>query len=324
MADAGSSFDVDEWDGRSSFTQHALAGSVAGLAEHSVMYPFDTVKTLMQVRQGPTLLAVEGGSVGSVAASMAHLHSSGGLPRMWRGVQTMFSGCVPAHAAYFSIYEGCKARLGSAANSGGSGGGGSGSELIAAGTAGVSVALATMVHDVIMTPMDCIKQRLQLGHHQNSVVECACAIMRQEGVRAFMLSYPTTLMMNVPYAVIMGSTNEAIRSALNPSGKDTSLSTYLLAGAGAGTIAAALTNPLDVVKTRLQVQTLSAASDSFGAAPGEAFKVQYGGFSAAVRSIAAESGWRGFWRGLGPRMAMFGPSCAISWVAYEGAKHLLS
>ena len=198
----------------------------------------------------------------------------------------MFSGCVPAHAAYFSIYEGCKARLGSAANSGGGSGGGSGSELIAAGTAGVSVALATMVHDVIMTPMDCIKQRLQLGHHQNSVVECACAIMRQEGVRAFMLSYPTTLMMNVPYAIIMGSTNEAIRSALNPSGKDTSLSTYLLAGAGAGTIAAALTNPLDVVKTRLQTQHLQCAESEGAAVAGGAAR---GGAPGCPKAAAARA-----------------------------------
>jgi len=28
-----------------------------------------------------------------------------GLFRLWRGVPTMFVGCVPAHAAYFSIFE---------------------------------------------------------------------------------------------------------------------------------------------------------------------------------------------------------------------------
>ena len=27
---------------------------------------------------------------------------------MWRGVQTMFTGCIPAHSAYFTIYESCK------------------------------------------------------------------------------------------------------------------------------------------------------------------------------------------------------------------------
>ena len=90
-----------------------------------------------------------------------------------------------------------------------------------------------MAHDVIMTPMDVCKQRLQLGYHRNSVIDCACAIMRAEGPRAFMISYPVTLGMNVPYALVMGTSNELLRRRINPTGEH-SLSTYLLAGAGAG------------------------------------------------------------------------------------------
>ena len=44
---------------------------------------------------------------------------------------------------------------------------------------------------------------------------------------ALMLAYPTTLLMNVPYALIMGSTNEAIRESLNPSGGHSLASTAL-------------------------------------------------------------------------------------------------
>jgi hypothetical protein len=219
--------------------QHAVAGSIAGLAEHAVMYPVDTIKTIMQVRQAPQLqtLAAEGaGATASMSASFEHLTASGGVPRMWRGVQTMFTGCVPAHAAYFSIYEGCKARLNrdlaASSEAGAETAAAAAASASSAGVApsafasGASVALATMAHDVIMTPMDCIKQRLQLGHHKNSLVECACAMLQQEGPRAFLRSYPTTLLMNVPYALVMGTTNEALRGALNPSGTH-SLSTYL-------------------------------------------------------------------------------------------------
>jgi len=120
------------------------------------------------------------------------------------------------------------------------------------------VALGTMAHDMIMTPMDVCKQRLQLGNHKNNVFECACDIMRQEGPRAFLLSYPTTLLMNLPYAVVMGSVNEWIRLRINPTG-DHSLGSYMLAGAGAGLAASAVTNPLDVIKTRLQTQHCAAA-----------------------------------------------------------------
>ena len=236
-----------------SASQHAVSGSIAGLLEHSLMFPVDTIKTTMQVRQGtPMALAAEGAMGGgpSMLASLEHLTASGGHLRMWRGVQTMFTGCVPAHAAYFSIYEGCKARFsrdagasagatasasamaaedgspsGESASGGASesGAGGSASPV----AAGAAVVLATMAHDIIMTPMDCIKQRLQLGHHKNSLVECARCMLQEEGPRAFLRSYPTTLLMNVPYALVMGSSNEAIRGILNPSGAH-SFSTYLI------------------------------------------------------------------------------------------------
>ena len=60
----------------------------------------------------------------------------------------MVMACVPAHAAYFSIYESAKPRLQQHAGPVG---------------AGAAVALGTMAHDIIMTPMDVCKQRLQLG-----------------------------------------------------------------------------------------------------------------------------------------------------------------
>ncbi len=241
-------FEVDEWDGTGSFAQHAVSGSIAGLAEHSVMFPVDTIKTIMQVRRAPQFqhaFAADGAAMAassSMSESFVHLTAAGGMPRMWRGVQTMFTGCVPAHAAYFSIYEGCKARFSpesspaagadaatgaaaSTATAGGASASGSGAGTAVA--AGAAVALATMAHDVIMTPMDCIKQRLQLGHHKNSLVDCACAMLQDEGPRAFLRSYPTTLMMNVPYALVMGTANEGIRNVLNPNGQH-SLATYLV------------------------------------------------------------------------------------------------
>ena len=347
------------------------------------MFPVDTIKTLMQVRGARSQLqaaaladgAGAAGSSGGMSVVVEHLRSQGGMLRMWRGVQTMFSGCVPAHAAYFSIYEGVKARLqqGSSGDSTeGAGGGGAAAPAAVASdggasssdggasssndalAAGVAVALATMCHDVIMTPMDCIKQRLQLGHHRNSVVDCACHIVRSEGLSALMLAYPTTLLMNVPYALIMGSTNEAIRESLNPSGGH-SLATYLVAGAGGGAVAAALTNPLDVVKTRLQTQHLrlaSASESAMGHARPAAAKacvascgaaasgaataavaaeggacprspLAYTGMLQAAQTLLREEGPAGFSRGMRARVLIHAPSVAICWTTYESVKHLL-
>eukprot|EP00964_Phaeocystis_antarctica_P142362 scaffold107600_cov66-Phaeocystis_antarctica.AAC.7 len=194
------------------------------------MFPFDTMKTIMQVRNAP---AGAGGGAPAMAASewgvlpaFAQMAEQQGMRRLWRGVQTMFTGCIPAHSAYFTIYESCKPVFGqwlaraphdaAAAEAGGAAAAAAATAVTvpvppreAALAAGAAVALGTMVHDLVMTPMDVCKQRLQLGYHKNSVYDCACAIMRQEGARAFVISYPTTVVMNIPYALVMGTTNEA-------------------------------------------------------------------------------------------------------------------
>ena len=179
--------------------------------------------------------------------------------------------------------------------------------------------VSTVLHDSVMVPAETIKQRLQLGYYENAL-HCFRAML-DSGGGSFWRSLPTTLAMNVPYCSLMMMSNESLKLWLNPSG-DFSLQTSLVAGGLSGAMAGGLTTPLDVIKTRLQVQSLS-SSVAVGAAPGDAYVVRYSGFVAAGRQIAAESGFAGFWRGLGPRLAMFGPSCAVSWAAYETCKKLL-
>lgn len=117
-----------------------------------------------------------------------------------------------------------------------------------------------------MTPFDVVKQRMQLGYYRN-VPHCVRAVLRVEGLGAFYRSLPTTMMMNMPYGCIMVAANESAKEFLNPSGKYNFYSS-MFAGVIAGGIAGALTNPLDVIKTRLQTQDLEPFSKPLGSAPG--------------------------------------------------------
>lgn len=137
--------DWEEWDPeKGSYIHHCIAGSIAGVAEHTCMFPIDTIKTHTQcMRCNTTTTPFKRAAMDLVARE--------GYFRLWRGVQTMMGACIPAHAAYFSIFEMMKERLG--ANDGGH-------RPLQAGAAG---AVATVAHDSIMTPMDVCKQRLQLG-----------------------------------------------------------------------------------------------------------------------------------------------------------------
>lgn len=115
-------------------------------------------------------------------------------------------------------------------------------------------AAATSGHDFFMTPFDVVKQRMQLGYYRN-VSHCIRSVLRVEGLGAFYRSLPTTMMMNMPYGCVMVATNESAKKFLNPNGQY-NFYTTVIAGSVAGGVAGGLTNPLDVIKTRLQTQDL--------------------------------------------------------------------
>ncbi|CAM9142127.1 unnamed protein product [Chrysoparadoxa australica] len=327
--------DWEDWNpSESSFIHHMVAGSIAGIAEHTVIFPIDTIKTHIQcARSCPERVA--GRRVFNMVVGEGPL-------RLWRGVGTMFIGCVPAHALYFSSLEQCKAQLG--VNQ-------PGHHPFGAAVAG---GVATVFHDAIMTPMDVIKQRLQLGYYKG-MTDCAKLIYRTEGITAFYRSFPTTLVMNMPYGAVMVAANESLKRMLRPHG-DYDTSTYMLAGCGAGAAAAAATTPLDVVKTRLQTQALAHLSHQYhpkrnplglgivmkdltpapamglhsastaghcvrvGCLEKPAVPLQYRGLMDACRQIMAAERIGGFFRGLLPRLMVHAPSVAISWTTYETAK----
>ena len=140
------------------------------------------------------------------------------------------------------------------------------------------------------------------GSVYNTVSDCARTVYRTEGLRAFYLSYPTTLVMTVPFTAVQFSTYEFFKEILNPNGTY-SPSTHVMAGAIAGGVAGAVTTPLDVEKTLLQTRGTSQDPEIRRArGMADAFKIIWGRHS-----------FKGFARGLAPRVLTFMPSNALSW-----------
>jgi solute carrier family 25 (mitochondrial iron transporter), member 28/37 len=400
--------DWEEWDGRSPFWAHCLAGSIAGVVEHAAIFPLDTVRTHIQVCAAclqrnlksststsssngiftsPTS-AVSSLDVGSsllrgtsatsttstVSSSQqqrlplgmiqtirylvnepvmdAAIHSTTTLPspsqnaltsvssiaavstkqavagwsRLFRGIQAVLVGCVPAHALYFSSYETVKAAFLK--------------EDGRASTIGSSLAGAAAVtsHDLIMTPLDTVKQRLQIGHYVDAR-HAARSIYQNEGFVALYRSFPITLLSNIPYGMVMVTTHEACKQMLRDRWEGRPKQQWqivLIASSVAGLVASAVTTPLDRIKTALQTQELTPIcgrrkhncplkSKQNLATMGISSSIapKHINWQQAATTIWVEEGFLGFWRGILPRILSHTPAVAISWTTYETVKHYL-
>ncbi|KAK6335348.1 Fe(2+) transporter [Orbilia brochopaga] len=277
-----------------SLLSNLLAGAFAGIMEHTVMYPVDAIKTRMQIVNPAGATAYTG-----IANAVSQISATEGARTLWRGISSVVVGAGPAHAVYFATYEFVKHNLG--------GNVGNEHHPIAVATAG---ACATIASDALMNPFDVIKQRMQMRNSTyGTVYNCARTVYAREGLRAFYVSYPTTLAMTIPFTAIQFTAYESLSKVLNPKKKYDPL-THCLSGGLAGAIAAGLTTPLDVIKTLLQTR---------GNSPDLRIRNCNSLFDAA-RIINEREGARGFLRGLRPRIVNAMPSTAICWTSYEMAK----
>ena len=178
------------------FWQFMIAGSIAGMVEHMAMFPVDTVKTHMQALGSCPIKSV---GIRQALGSIMKIEGAAGL---YRGIGAMGLGAGPAHAVYFSVYEISKKYF--------SGGNPNNSAAHA-----VSGVFATVASDAVLTPMDMVKQRLQLGNSPyKGVWDCVKKVFREDGIRAFYASYRTTVLMNAPFTAVHFATYEAVKKGL--------------------------------------------------------------------------------------------------------------
>lgn len=280
---------------------HQLAaGAFAGIMEHTVMFPVDSIKTRMQTSK---IGAREG-----ILQAFTRISAQEGPLALWRGVSSVVMGAGPAHAVYYLVFESTKTTLCNRMYN-------LDNNIVTTERfpliAAVSGVAATITSDALMTPFDVVKQRMQNASDSSmkTTLRVCSHITKHEGLGAFFISYPTTLILSIPFAALNFGIYEFASDVLNPQQAYNPL-VHCVAGGVSGAVAAALTTPLDVVKTALQTQSVKAS-----------------GFFSAVKALRLkqqqQQGTSVFWRGLRPRVVFNVPATAISWTAYEMAKAYL-
>lgn len=285
------------------------AGIFTGLTV--ALYPISVVKTRLQVASKD---AVEKNAFSVIRG----LLRTEGVPGLYRGFGTVITGAVPARIIFLTALETTKVaaftmvepfKFSEPAQA-----------AIANGIAGMT---ASLFSQAVFVPIDVVSQRLMVqgysGHASYSGgLDVARKVMKSDGVRGLYRGFGLSVMTYSPSSAVWwasyGSSQRVIWRFLGHGTKSdqpapSQGTIVLVQGAGgifAGAMASCITTPLDTIKTRLQVMGHEKRPTA----------------RQVVKGLITDDGWKGFYRGLGPRffsMSAWGTSMIL---AYEYLKRV--
>ncbi|PKY04617.1 mitochondrial carrier [Aspergillus campestris IBT 28561] len=309
------------------WTRSLLSGAVAGLTVDCSLYPLDTIKTRLQKARHHT----------SAPASNLSLRQT--IRGIYAGLPSVLLGSAPSAASFFIVYDGVKrtflppspAEMPSRTH------------IIL--THSVASSMGEIAACAVRVPTEVVKQRAQAGLFGGSSLlalkdilalrhpDPASGARRGYGqvVRELYRGAGITIAREIPFTVLQftmwESMKEAyvkrVRRSAGP-GADAighvPASTSAVFGSVAGAIAAGLTTPLDVIKTRVM---LARREDGTAGQEGARSRIKH-----VVQDISKE-GAGAFWRGIGPRVTWIGIGGAVflgsyqwAWNALEGKEKL--
>ncbi|KAH9891789.1 S-adenosylmethionine transporter [Cubamyces lactineus] len=264
------------------FYQSLLAGGVAGTAVDLLFFPIDTVKTRLQSSQG--------------------FIRAGGFKGVYKGVGSVVVGSAPGAAVFFCTYDTLKKTL-----------------PLPTEYAPFTHMLAASIGEVaacsIRVPTEVIKTRTQTstyGSAAQSSLAAARMVMSTEGVRGFYRGYGSTVMREIPFTSLQFPLYELLKKRLAKV-LERPLHAYEAAvcGSFAGGVAAALTTPLDVLKTRVMLDLRDPA------------KQAHPSLAQRFMQIYRVEGPKALFAGVVPRTLWISAGGAVFLGVYEWAVHAL-
>jgi solute carrier family 25 (mitochondrial phosphate transporter), member 23/24/25/41 len=169
-------------------------------------------------------------------------------------------------------------------------------------------------------PLDIVRTRLSIQSASFSSLSKADAgkklpgmwqtmttMYRDEGgFRALYRGIIPTIAGVAPYVGLNFMIYESVRKYFTPEGStQPSAAGKLCAGAISGALAQTCTYPLDVLRRRFQINTMSGMG------------YQYKSIFDAIRVIVTNEGVKGLYKGIAPNLLKVAPSMASSWLSFE-------
>ena len=256
-----------------------LAGSLSGTCSTLLFQPLDLVKTRVQ-QTGPSTSLVR------VISTVVSQDSVRGL---WRGLVPSLVRTVPGVGLYFSSMHQMKTSLCDGRPT-----------ALQSALIGSS---ARALSGSVMIPFTVIKTRFESrAFNYSSTAHALSSILRTEGLRGLTRGLGPTLVRDVPFSGLYLMFYEQLKTWVpeEVSRTQSSAAVHFSCGLVAGLLASLVTQPADVIKTRLQLSSGSGLR-----------------LSGAVLQIYRDRGLGGFTTGLVPRSLRRTLMAALAWTVYE-------
>lgn len=168
---------------------------------------------------------------------------------------------------------------------------------------------------LVRVPTENTKQKVQAGIY-SSTAESFRNIYRKQGISGYYVGYTTTIARELPFAFIQFPLYEKLKLTLkNHLNAEPLPWQCALIGSMTGCIAAAITTPLDVVKTRKMLHQTKQTTEGV---------LHRASIIGTLQELYYEGGVKRLFAGIGPRVMWIGLGGAVFFGAYEGAKSILA
>lgn len=264
-----------------------LAGSFSGTFSTILFQPLDLVKTRIQNNSATIINGRSGNGMVTIFMNIVQQEHIRGL---WRGMTPSIARCVPGVGLYFSSLSWLKTKFSTDGTL----------------TPLQSVALGAMARSMsgaLLIPVTVVKTRFESGvYSYTSVTDALRTIHKTEGFRGLSAGLLPTLFRDAPfsglYLMFYTQAKQAVPKELLQSPYAAPIN--FTCGVTAGILASIVTQPADVVKTKMQL-----------------YPHKFNGVWSVVIYVHSKYGMKGYFKGMVPRMLRRTLMAAMAWTVYE-------
>eukprot|EP01112_Ceratiomyxa_fruticulosa_P020504 TRINITY_DN6998_c0_g2_i1.p1 TRINITY_DN6998_c0_g2~~TRINITY_DN6998_c0_g2_i1.p1 ORF type:complete len:304 (+),score=34.64 TRINITY_DN6998_c0_g2_i1:273-1184(+) len=271
------------------FIANLLAGGIAGIIGTCSIFPLDMVKTRLQNSKG--------NYSGFRDCFTQIIRNEGGPRALYKGISANLVGVTPEKALKLAVNDFLRQKI-------------QGNnphitftqEILAGAGAGFCQVIAT-------NPMEITKINMQIAGEQGRKASLIQTV-KMLGFRGLYKGTPATLLRDIPFSMVYFSLYGRLKHNFkDPNTGHTPIVKVFQASCIAGTFAAIIATPADVIKTRLQITPVEGGPT-------------YTGIADCFQKTVSKEGFSALFKGVVPRVLIITPLFGIALVCYELEKKL--